>query len=65
MIAATDLPLSIASLHGSSNFSRECCVVIFAKTSKEIRKVRFKVCTDLIENNSHRLFKHVTVNLLV
>ena len=40
-------------------------VVVFAKTSKETRKVRFKVCTDLIENNSHILLKHVTVNSLV
>ena len=27
-------------------------VVILAKISKETRKVRFKVCTDMIKNNS-------------
>ena len=27
-------------------------VVIFAKTKLQARKVRFKVCTDLIETNS-------------
>ena len=37
----------------------------FCKTGKETRKIGFKVCTDLVENNYHRLLKHVTVNLLV
>ena len=40
-------------------------VVIFAKTSKETRKVRFEVCTYLIENNSIRLLTHMTANSLV
>ena len=41
-------------------------VVIFKKTNKQIRNIQFKICTDLTEKKfSHRLLKHVTINLLV
>ena len=51
-IAPTDSPLSKPLFVVLTFLQRMLRVAILVKTRNETRKVRFKVCTDLIENNA-------------